>query len=181
MEDAAFMVSVGSFAQYGAGTAFPILKEMGCPIPSTSLRAGSCRSGGWSDKVGVRGPRWNPTLRQNRAKGWATGGYELDYIPQIPVQEFSDLLEKEKDHITVLDVRERGEVEAGAMQNAIPIPLGQLQARTAELDPNKLLVVHCKGGYRSSIATSILRRANFRDIANLTGGFDAWKAMSHTA
>ena len=36
-------------------------------------------------------------------------------------------------------------------------------------------MVHCKGGYRSSIATSILRRAGFRDIANLIGGFDAWK------
>jgi len=31
--------------------------------------------------------------------------------------------------------------------------------------------------FTTSIATSILRRANFRDIANLTGGFDAWKAM----
>ncbi len=38
---------------------------------------------------------------------------------------------------------------------------------------SKLMVVHCKGGYRSSIATSILRRAGFRDIANLTGGFEA--------
>jgi hydroxyacylglutathione hydrolase len=38
-------------------------------------------------------------------------------------------------------------------------------------------VVHCKGGYRSAIATGILRRAGFRDIANLTGGFDAWKAV----
>jgi glyoxylase-like metal-dependent hydrolase (beta-lactamase superfamily II)/rhodanese-related sulfurtransferase len=113
--------------------------------------------------------------------GWITGGYELDYIPQISVQEFSDLLEKEKDHIAVLDVREHGEVALGAMENSIRIPLGQLQARTAELDPNKLLVVHCKGGYRSSIATSILRRANFRDIANLTGGYDAWKALSPAA
>jgi hydroxyacylglutathione hydrolase len=51
----------------------------------------------------------------------------------------------------------------------------------AELDSNGLLVVHCKGGYRSSSATSILRRANFRDIANLTGGFDAWKAMEPSA
>jgi hydroxyacylglutathione hydrolase len=42
------------------------------------------------------------------------------------------------------------------------------------LDRDKLLVVHCKGGYRSSIATSLLRRAGFRDIANLIGGFDAW-------
>ena len=113
--------------------------------------------------------------------GWLAGGYELDYIPQISVQEFTELREKEKDHIAVLDVREPGEVEAGAMEGSIRIPLGQLQNRTAGLDPSKLIVVHCKGGYRSSIATSILRRAGFRDIANLTGGFDAWTAMIQTA
>jgi hydroxyacylglutathione hydrolase len=38
-------------------------------------------------------------------------------------------------------------------------------------------VVHCKGGYRSSIATSILRRAGFKDVVNLTGGFDAWSTL----
>jgi rhodanese-related sulfurtransferase len=108
--------------------------------------------------------------------GWITSGYELDYIPQIPVQEFAELLEREKDKIAVLDVRERGEVETSAIENSIRIPLGELTARTGELDRDKLLVVHCKGGYRSSIATSILRRAGFRDIANLTGGLDAWNA-----
>jgi rhodanese-related sulfurtransferase len=109
--------------------------------------------------------------------GWLKEGYALDYIPQISVQEFCELQEQEKDRIAILDVRERGEVEAGAMENSIRIPLGQLEGRTAELDPAKLHVVHCKGGYRSSIATSILRRAGFRDIANLTGGFDAWQTM----
>jgi len=113
--------------------------------------------------------------------GWIAGGYELDYIPQISVQEFAELLAQEKNHIAVLDVRERGEVEAGAMENSVRIPLGQLSDRVTELDRGKMFVVHCKGGYRSSIATSILRRAGFRDIANLTGGFDAWTAMSHTA
>jgi hydroxyacylglutathione hydrolase len=110
--------------------------------------------------------------------GWIMGGYELDYIPQISVQEFVELLKQEKDRIAVLDVRERGEVEAGAIEDSVRIPLGQLQGRTGELDRDKLVVVHCKGGYRSSIATSILRRAGFRDIANLTGGFDAWQALS---
>ena len=113
--------------------------------------------------------------------GWIAEGYELDYIPQISVQEFSELLEQEKDHIAVLDVREPGEVEASAIENSVRIPLGQLQNRTAELDGGKLIVVHCKGGYRSSIATSILRRAGFRDIANLTGGFDAWRAAAPAA
>jgi glyoxylase-like metal-dependent hydrolase (beta-lactamase superfamily II)/rhodanese-related sulfurtransferase len=118
---------------------------------------------------------------QDGISGWIAGGYELDYIPQISVQEFEELREKEKDHIAVLDVREPGEVEAGAMENSIRIPLGQLQNRTSELDRSKLTVVHCKGGYRSSIATSILRRAGFRDIANLTGGYDGWKAMAQAA
>lgn len=108
--------------------------------------------------------------------GWLKGGYELDYIPQISVHELADLQEKEKDHIAILDVREPGEVETGAFENSIRIPLGQLADRTSELDPTKLIVVHCKGGYRSSIASSILRRAGLQEIADLTGGFDAWKA-----
>src|SRR5207245_6846258 len=58
--------------------------------------------------------------------GWIAGGFELDYIPQISVQEFAELREKEKDHIAVLDVREPGEVDAGAMENSIRIPLGLL-------------------------------------------------------
>jgi hydroxyacylglutathione hydrolase len=110
--------------------------------------------------------------------GWIQSGRELDYIPQISAQEFDELREQEKDHLAVLDVRESGEVALGAIENSIRIPLGQLGDRTNELDPGKLLVVHCKGGYRSAIATSILRRAGFREIANLTGGFDAWQAAN---
>jgi hydroxyacylglutathione hydrolase len=108
--------------------------------------------------------------------GWNDAGYELDYIPQISPTEFAALLESDKGSIAVLDVREPAEVEAGAIENSIRIPLGQLSARTGELDPGRLIVVHCKGGYRSSVATSILRRAGFRDIADLSGGFDAWQA-----
>jgi len=108
--------------------------------------------------------------------GWHKAGYEFDYVPQISVQELADLEEKEPDSLTILDVREPGEVETGAFANSIRIPLGQLTKHAAELDPSKLLVVHCKGGYRSAIASSILRRAGIHDIANLTGGYDAWKA-----
>ena len=108
--------------------------------------------------------------------GWIKNGFELDYIPQITVQDFVELRNQEPDRIAVLDVREPGEVAGGVIENSVSIPLGKLTSRLAELDREKLLVVHCKGGYRSSIATSILRRAGFRDIANLIGGFDAWKA-----
>jgi glyoxylase-like metal-dependent hydrolase (beta-lactamase superfamily II)/rhodanese-related sulfurtransferase len=108
--------------------------------------------------------------------GWIKNGFELDYIPQIAVQEFVEMRERGGNQIAVLDVREPGERAEGAIEQSLSIPLGKLKSRTAELDREKLLVVHCKGGYRSSIATSILRRAGLRNIANLTGGFDAWKA-----
>src|SRR5947207_14364557 len=102
-------------------------------------------------------------------------------MPETSIQEFTDLLGEEKDQSAILGGRGQAEGNGGAMENSVRIPLGQLQDRTAEMDRSKLLVVHCRSGYRSSIATSILRRAGFRDIANLTGGFDAWKAVSHRA
>jgi hydroxyacylglutathione hydrolase len=107
--------------------------------------------------------------------GWIQNGFALEYIPQITVQDFVELRNQEPDRIAVLDVREPGEVAGGVIENSLCIPLGKLESRLAELGREKLLVVHCKGGYRSSIATSILGRAGFRDLANLTGGFDAWK------
>ncbi len=114
--------------------------------------------------------------------GWIHGGFRLEYIPQITVQEFAELKAAEPDKVAVLDVREPGEVAADAMKGSLRIPLGQLTDRVEELrqdgiGDDTLLVVHCKGGYRSSVATSILRRAGFENIANLTGGIDAWKAM----
>ncbi len=108
--------------------------------------------------------------------GWIQSGFDLDYIPQITGPELVELQQQEPERIAVLDVREASERVGGTIPGSISIPLGKVAVRADELDRDKLLVVHCKGGYRSSIATSLLRRAGFRDVANLTGGFDAWKA-----
>jgi glyoxylase-like metal-dependent hydrolase (beta-lactamase superfamily II)/rhodanese-related sulfurtransferase len=106
---------------------------------------------------------------------WVKDGLELDYLPQVTAQDLFDLQTTEADGILILDVREMHEVREGAIDNSVRIPLGELQARMSELDAQKLIVVHCKGGYRSSIAASLLERAGFSNIANLAGGFDAWK------
>ena len=110
--------------------------------------------------------------------GWLKNGFELDYIPQITVQQFLELQNDDPGGIAVLDVREPGEVANRAIPGSVNIPLGKLESRVQELDADKLVVVHCKGGYRSSIATSLLRRAGIRDIANLTGGIDAWESAT---
>lgn len=106
--------------------------------------------------------------------GWIRAGHQLDYIPQITAQDLAELLNEDGGRVQIVDVREPGERAASMIPGSIGIPLGQLSARAGELDPGKLNVVHCKGGYRSSIATSILRRAGLADVANLSGGFDAW-------
>jgi rhodanese-related sulfurtransferase len=45
-----------------------------------------------------------------------------------------------------------------------------------DLDRSKPVVVHCKGGYRSAIACSLIQRAGFENVTNLIGGLDAWQA-----
>jgi hydroxyacylglutathione hydrolase len=112
--------------------------------------------------------------------GWAQAGLELESLPQLTVHDLRDLCAGERETIAVLDVREAGERESGIIEGSHWIPLGKLdstlESNLDELDRAKLVVVHCRSGYRSSIATSLLRRAGLSRVANLTGGFDAWKA-----
>ncbi|HTX77087.1 MAG TPA: MBL fold metallo-hydrolase [Terracidiphilus sp.] len=108
--------------------------------------------------------------------GWIASGHVLESIPQITAPDLAALYESDSNHVTVLDVRESAERDSGSIEGSQWIPLGRLVSSADELDRGKLLVVHCKGGYRSSIATSLLQRAGFREVANLIGGFDAWTA-----
>ncbi len=78
------------------------------------------------------------------------------------------------DDLQVLDVRNPGETVDGTIGTAITIPLAQLRRRLDELDPARPTVVYCAGGYRSSIAVSLLRRAGFDDVSDLRGGYQAW-------
>lgn len=78
--------------------------------------------------------------------------------------------------LQLVDVRNPGEVEAGKIGDAVNIPVGQLPDRLAELDPHKPTVVYCAGGYRSSMAASLLRRTGFVDVSDLLGGYNAWDA-----
>ena len=56
--------------------------------------------------------------------------------------------------------------------------MGQLVHRLDELDPSKPTVVYCAGGYRSSVAASVLRQRGFRDVSDILGGYAAWAAVA---
>ncbi len=87
----------------------------------------------------------------------------------------------EIDDIQVVDVRNPGEVAEGAIQGAIEIPVGQLPNRVDELDVTRPTVVYCAGGYRSSVAASLLRQRGFVDVSDLIGGYAAWTESVQSA
>jgi hydroxyacylglutathione hydrolase len=80
--------------------------------------------------------------------------------------------------LVLLDVRGPGERDQGYVEGSLHIPLGQLRDRTGELDPARPVVVYCAGGYRSSIAASLLRSAGFADVSDLIGGYQGWLAAA---
>jgi hydroxyacylglutathione hydrolase len=83
--------------------------------------------------------------------------------------------------LQIVDVRNPGESEAGMVPGAVNIPVGQLPNRIAELDPARPTVVYCAGGYRSSVAASMLRQKGFIDVSDILGGYNAWSESTQSA
>jgi rhodanese-related sulfurtransferase len=108
-------------------------------------------------------------------EAWKRANLTLEQVPQITVEDLARLMRERSDQVQLLDVRRQAEWEEGHIDGALLKPLNQLARMLDELDPYRPVAVHCKGGYRSSIATSLLRRAGYRQVMNVTGGFDAWK------
>jgi len=80
--------------------------------------------------------------------------------------------------LVLLDVRGPGEREMGCIEGSVHIPLGALRDRAGELDSARPVVTYCAGGYRSSIAASLLRASGFADVSDLIGGYQAWQAAA---
>lgn len=86
--------------------------------------------------------------------------------------ELQQLLNSTADFM-LLDVREPHEY-AFCNLGGYSIPLGELEARLCELDKNKLIVVHCRSGYRSQQAINILEQAGFTNLQHYAGGILGW-------
>ena len=104
---------------------------------------------------------------------WTQAGFPLAAITQMDVQELDRKLQG--DGTQVLDVRREPEWEAGHIAGASWWPLDNFKIAPPEIDRSLPIAVHCKGGYRSMIACSLLQRAGFQNVVNVSGGFDAWQ------
>lgn len=80
----------------------------------------------------------------------------------------------ESSGVQFIDVRRAAEYAKGHASNTINLPLNSLVQELDRLDPRQPTWVICEGGYRSSIAASILENAGFTQLSNLPGGTKAW-------
>jgi len=76
----------------------------------------------------------------------------------------------------IVDVRAPGERQQKRIPGSVGIPLNHLVERLQELPADRQLLVHCAGGYRSSIAASLLQRHGFTQVSEIAGGIAAWDA-----
>lgn len=96
----------------------------------------------------------------------------VGHAPRLPVAELDE--RRASTEIQIVDVRNQAESALGTIPGARRIPLAELRDRAGELALDKPIVVYCAGGYRSSIAASLLRSLGATDVSDLIGGFGAW-------
>lgn len=92
------------------------------------------------------------------------------YSPLISAGELGERLARGED-LLVLDVRTDKEYAKSHLREAVPIPLDSLRRRLDEVPRDRPIVVYCRSGFRSHVASRILRGNGFQDVLNLTGGF----------
>ena len=81
-----------------------------------------------------------------------------------------------EDPLFILDVRNPGEWEEKHIRGSVNLPLNRLQERIDGVPRDRRIAVHCAGGYRSSIAVSILHQHGITNLIEIAGGLAAWEA-----
>src|SRR5271157_3488395 len=109
-------------------------------------------------------------------EGWRQAGLPVGNVPQITPQELA--LRLSRGDTSVLDVRREAEFQAGHITGADWHPLDRFKAALPDMPKDAPVAVHCKSGYRSLIACSLLQRAGYHNVVDVAGGFDAWQAAN---
>jgi hydroxyacylglutathione hydrolase len=105
-------------------------------------------------------------------EAWKKAGEEVDMVINVEADELAmDIPFDEK--LVVVDVRKPTEFAEGHVKNAMSLPLNEMAdpIHLADFEEDQNIYVHCQGGYRSVIATSILKRQGIHNIRNIVGGY----------
>ena len=104
---------------------------------------------------------------------WISKGKETDTTERISAKEFETIFHKK--NATLIDVRKKSEYDSEHVEGSINIPLNNLNEHLAEIPKEQPFIVFCAGGYRSMIASSILKQRGYDNFKDVLGGFSAIK------
>jgi len=102
-------------------------------------------------------------------EAWKKENREIDQLETINVKTF---VKKYSKKLNVMDVRKPGEFSAVHVDNAINFPLDFINDHMGEITKKKKYYMHCRSGYRSTVAASILKARGFENLINVQGKFD---------
>ncbi|MEG1200043.1 MAG: rhodanese-like domain-containing protein, partial [Algoriella sp.] len=108
-------------------------------------------------------------------QSWLDAEKDFDEIVSVSPEEFAELVDETE--LKVLDVRKPGEFSTSHVEDAITAPLDFINESMKLIDPEETYLVHCAGGYRSMIFTSILRARGFENLIDVAGGFGKIKEV----
>ena len=101
---------------------------------------------------------------------WKNSGKEVDTLPQVTAEELKGMADA-----TVVDVRKSGEYLSEHLIDAIHVELDYINDQMSSVPQEGTFYVHCAGGYRSVIASSILKARGYHNMVDVAGGFKAIK------
>ena len=105
-------------------------------------------------------------------EAWKKAGEEIDMIIDVEADELMMDIPFD-DKLVVVDVRKPSEFAEGHLKDALNLPLNDLTdpATMANMEEDMNIYVHCAGGYRSVIASSLLKRQGIHNLRNIVGGW----------
>jgi len=118
----------------------------------------------------------------DRVDGAIDGGFEAWRAASLPsavtARMQTDELRDGASGVYLVDVRTPREWQAGHVPGAVNIPVGEIPARVGELPEGRRIATMCEGGYRSSLAASLLAHEGVGDVVDVAGGMTAYRALS---
>lgn len=110
-------------------------------------------------------------------ESWRKSGKEVEVIKNVTAEELEAIYKKGLKDAEIIDVRKPTEYSAEHVENSRNLALDFINDHMANFDKEKMLYLYCAGGYRSMIASSILKARGWEKIVNVNGG---WKAIEQT-
>ena len=104
---------------------------------------------------------------------WKKSGKDFEQVDRMTAQDLADKMKD--DVVLIFDVRKKSEYDSEHIIGAVNVPLNEINQHLSMFPKNKAFVLHCAGGYRSMIASSILKQRGWQDFKDVEGGFDAIK------